>query len=194
MTKAPRGTNPHDPKAKRKSTIFTTEFLLDNVVFGGLIGLVCLAGFIAVLFTSPEQADVPRICNAHGADADIPVCQNVFRARSTMFLILGLGLVVHGWNCRNVRKSIFRLHVWPREKGNMTLIAGLAISATLLILPVYIPYVNTRIFGMKGVGWEWGIVAAAVVIFVCGADIFKAWKRRHYGKKELHVQEMQAQP
>lgn len=45
---------------------------------------------------------------------------------------------------------------------------------------VYIPYLNTIVFKHQGLTWEWGVVAACVVVYVILIEAWKATKR-HFG-------------
>jgi magnesium-transporting ATPase (P-type) len=43
---------------------------------------------------------------------------------------------------------------------------------------IYIPYLNTTVFKHSGLGWEWGVVAGCVVLYVGLVESWKAIKRR----------------
>ncbi|KAJ3045227.1 hypothetical protein HDV00_011099 [Rhizophlyctis rosea] len=173
-TPAPTG------KPRSQTSIFTPEFVWDNMVFGTIIGLISLCAFITSIYTSERKTDVPsEQCNAEGNQSDIPECHGVQRARATIFLTLGLTLLIHGWNCRDNRESLFRLPVFPaKTRGNNALIVGLGVAFVLLVLPVYVPGLNTVVFKQRGVGWEWGIVGVGCVLFIVLSEVYKAGKRR----------------
>ncbi|KAJ3056163.1 Na+ ATPase [Rhizophlyctis rosea] len=175
--------------AAKSTSIFTQEFMWDNMVFGILLGLISLFAFIISLFTSELGTNVPsEQCNAEGSESLVPECEGVLRARAVIFLTLGLALLVHGWNCRDNRKSLFALPMFPgKTKGNNALVVGLVIAFVFLVLPVYIPGLNTVVFKQRPIGWEWGIVVGGCVVFVLFSEIYKAGKRRYFAKRVEHV-------
>ncbi|KAJ3130115.1 hypothetical protein HK098_006174 [Nowakowskiella sp. JEL0407] len=194
MIKLPRGTRKSKSGALKtsSSSIFTAEFNADNMVFGSIAGIVSLGGFMVSLYTSPLGASINgKLCNSESEESALAEeCTGVYRSRSVIFLTLGFILLIHGWNCRHERKSLFALPVFPRKKGNMTLVYGIILAFVLLLIPVYIPFINTVVFKQKPIDWEWAIIAGGMVTFVLLSEIYKAVKRWYY--KEENVGDVEA--
>ena len=51
-------------------------------------------------------------------------------------------------------------------------------GAVITFPVIYIPVVNVTVFKHKGIGWEWGVVGAALVAYVAFVEGWKAVKRR----------------
>ncbi|TKA65580.1 hypothetical protein B0A49_11682, partial [Cryomyces minteri] len=160
--------------------------LIDMVVYGGWIAILCLAAFATVLFGFGD-GNLGSNCNdAYSAD-----CDTVFRARATTFACLTWFSLFLAWEMVNTRLSFFRLapqdqslgflgqikitwkHVWGNRFLFWTIIAGF-----VTIFPVlYVPVINTDVFRHTGISWEWGIVFIETVLFFLGIETWKWGKR-----------------
>ncbi|TKA68887.1 hypothetical protein B0A49_09897 [Cryomyces minteri] len=174
------------PPQSLKRGIFTFEILIDMVVYGGWIAILCLAAFATVLFGFGD-GNLGSNCNdAYSAD-----CDTVFRARATTFACLTWFSLFLAWEMVNTRLSFFRLapqdqslgflgqikitrkHVWGNRFLFWTITAGF-----VTIFPVlYVPVINTDVFRHTGISWEWGIVFIETVLFFLGIETWKWGKR-----------------
>ncbi|KAG9189528.1 hypothetical protein G6011_06396 [Alternaria panax] len=157
------------PPQSLKTGILTLEFLVDMVVYGLWITLLCLASFVLVVFGFGD-GELGEGCNQTCSDQ----C-NLF----VLFL---------AWEMIDMRRSFFhmqpgskryftqwRLHVWM----NQFLFEAIIISFVLLFLLIYIPVLNTVVFKHAPIDWEWGIVFIETGIFFVGIKFWK-WCKRVY--------------
>ncbi|KAJ3033432.1 hypothetical protein HDV00_006366 [Rhizophlyctis rosea] len=187
MRQPPRGTTGlNSPQKKRHrflptSSLFTTEFILDALVYGITMGLCSLASFILTLALSPNGFAVPAAeCNHEGASHVSEGCEGVYRARGVVFVGMSLLLLIYGYNCKDLRQSNFRVNFW----GNKALLGAIVGGAVLVVPTVYIPVVNYRVFKQLQFGWEWGLIVASWVVFLGVAELWKLTKRRWFRARE----------
>ncbi|KAI9097373.1 hypothetical protein DFS34DRAFT_122024 [Phlyctochytrium arcticum] len=180
MLVPPRGT-PTRSNPKATTSLFSQEFILDSLVYGGTMGLLALLSFLLTLTLAPLGLDVPaKECNQEGF-GDIPIgCEGVYRARGVSFVVLSLLLMVHGWNCKDVRRSSLVNISW-RTDGR--LILSLVLGVALIVPMVYIPTLNVRLFKQLGFGWEWILVGACLFIYIFITEVWKWIKRTHFSEK-----------
>lgn len=91
---------PHD--ANRG--VFTTEILVDMLVYGVLAGAICLASFVLVVFGF-GGGDL----GAGGCNDTRTGCEVVFRARATCFATICSVALLLAWQMVNMRRSLFRM-------------------------------------------------------------------------------------
>lgn len=48
---------------------------------------------------------------------------------------------------------------------------------------LYIPQVNTRIFQLMGLTWQWGLVVGQLVLYLVAAELYKMVKRAYYRRR-----------
>ncbi|KAI0601170.1 potassium/sodium efflux P-type ATPase [Biscogniauxia sp. FL1348] len=73
------------------------------------------------------------------------------------------------WWCPSVFST-----VWRNRFLFWAVVAGFLITFPV----VYLPVINVRVFKHTGITWEWGVVGAAVVVYVVLVEAWKAGKRR----------------
>jgi Na+-exporting ATPase len=174
----------HRPPRSLKSGIFTTEFLIDMVVYGLWITLLCLASFVLVVFGFGD-GNLGERCNEAYSDS----CNLVFRARATTFACLTWFALFLAWEMVDTRRSFFRmqpgskryltqwmLDVWRNQFLFWAIIAGFVTLFPLL----YIPTLNTVVFKHMPITWEWGIVFIAAGLFFAGVEAWKFAKRVYF--------------
>lgn len=162
--------------------IFTKELIIDKMVYGTLMGLLCLASFAIVVFAVGE-GNLGDGCNEDYG----PTCEVVFRARATTFAVLSFLILVTAWEAKHFSRSLFNLDrerfhgpfavfqaVWYNRFLFWAVMAGFVITFPV----IYIPVVNRIVFKHIGISWEWGIVLGAFVIYIAGIESWKAIKRR----------------
>jgi potassium/sodium efflux P-type ATPase len=182
------------PPQSLKTGIFTTEFLIDMVVYGLWITALCLASFSLVVFGF-EDGNLGDRCNERYSES----CDLVFRARATTFACLTWFALFLAWEMVDMRRSFFRmqpkstryftqwmLDVWR----NKFLFWAIIIGFVTLFPTLYIPVVNHVVFKHTGITWEWGIVFVAATLFFAGVEAWKWGKRiffRRRARKTLGV-------
>lgn len=176
------------PPQPLKTGIFTTEFLVDMVVYGMWIAALCLGSFSLVVYGFGD-GNLGQGCNdSYGSNGE---CDTVFRARATAFACLTWFALFLAWEMIDMRRSFFRmqpdskkyltqwmLDVWRNQFLFWAIIAGFI---TLFPL-IYIPVLNRVVFKHSAISWEWGIVFVASFLFFSGVEAWK-WAKRAYFRR-----------
>lgn len=175
------------PPQSLKTGIFTTEFLIDMVVYGLWITVLCLASFVLVVYRW-GGGDLGQNCNESYNDT----CDVVFRARATTFACLTWFALFLAWEMVDMRRSFFRMQpgskryltqwmhdVWRNQFLFWAIIVGFVTLFPLL----YIPVINTVVFKHKGISWEWGIVFVSAALFFGGVEAWKFAKRVYFRRQ-----------
>ncbi|KAI9027036.1 Na+/K+ P-type ATPase [Hyaloraphidium curvatum] len=158
------------PPRQKSEGLFSKEVIWDTFFYGILMGGMTLGAFIGVMYSEVDP-NTTGDCN-HGMTEDS--CIPIFKARATAYTMLCLLLCLHGYNCRDARRSMFKMRFFENK-----LLWYIVIAATIgTILTVYIPWVNVNVFLHYLITWQWGIIAAALVIFFIAAELWKLFKRR----------------
>lgn len=162
--------------------VFTKELIIDKMVYGTLMGSLCLASFAIVVYGA-NGGDLGDGCNQDYNDT----CNVVFRARATVFAVLSFLILVTAWEVKHFSRSLFNLDP-TRYHGTFSVLQAIwynrflfwaVVAGFMITFPVvYIPVVNKTIFKHMGITWEWGIVVACLVVYVAGIECWKAIKRR----------------
>ncbi|KAI0175354.1 potassium/sodium efflux P-type ATPase [Pestalotiopsis sp. NC0098] len=173
--------------------VFTWELIVDKMAYGFFMGSLCLAAFTCTTFgpfgTGPVV--LGHDCNSAYNES----CNAVFRARATTFATLVFLLLVTALEVKHFSRSLFSMNpelytgpfaVFRTVRRNRVLFWA-AVGGFLAAFPViYIPYVNEIGFKHSGITWEWGVVAACVVVYVALVEGYKAVKRRWIKRHALH--------
>ncbi|KAG8169702.1 hypothetical protein KVR01_000447 [Diaporthe batatas] len=176
---------PHDLRVG----VFTRELIVDKFVYGSAMGLICLGVFATVAFGGVSQAVGPGgytlgdACNSGYNDS----CVVVFRARAATYATLTFLLLVTAWEAKHFTRSLFNMHP-EKYRGPLSVFKTVwanqflfwaAVAGFVLVFPlVYLPVINEVVFKHMSIGWEWGIVAAGIVVYLCVVESWKAVKRR----------------
>ena len=110
--------------------IFTKGMTWRIVYQGVMIGLLTLAAFIIGLAT-PEQ-DLPVIEGLSKEEVKVEIGQTM------AFTVLALSELVHVFNIRNNKKSIFKTKVF----NNKMLLGAIGLSAFLMLIILFIPFLR----------------------------------------------------
>ncbi|KXS09138.1 calcium ATPase, partial [Gonapodya prolifera JEL478] len=161
------------PPKPIKSGVFTTEVIMDMIVYGVAQGVLSLATFLIPVFATGTSFSDSGHCNHSYAPSEN--CDTIFKARATAFVTLTLQLLVHGFNCRHARKSAFK----SRLHANKSILAIAVLGLILTGVTVYIPFVNTDVFMQGGITWEWGLIIGSTIIFQAIVELYKGLKRRY---------------
>ncbi|ORZ31935.1 hypothetical protein BCR44DRAFT_1480249 [Catenaria anguillulae PL171] len=167
----------------RAGGVFTKEFIADTGILGGFMGGLTLLVFCLVAFV---HADVPlnQVIPLNGANCNkvyTDECDVAYRARGVGFVNLCMLLLVHGINCRFPRRSLFYYN-WAEAK---VLLWAIVLGAVMIVPLPYIPYVNHKVFYHTNFTYEWGYIAACMVVFMMFSELYKFIKRRVLPKERV---------
>ena len=156
------------------SGVFNKEFASDIIVYGIIMGAAPLLCFVIVVY-AVGNGMLGTDCN-HTLSTS---CDVVYRARAAVFSSLTVLILLHAFEMKHSRQSIFTMNLLKNKPLFISVVGGcLALFPT-----IYIPGLNTTVFRMEGITWEWGLCVASVVFYIVLAEAYKALKRR-YWKKE----------
>jgi Na+-exporting ATPase len=162
--------------------VFTKELIIDKMVYGCTMGILCLAAFLSVVYGA-GNGQLGTDCNEGYNDT----CYTVYRARATVFSVLSCLLLVTAWEVKHFSHSLFNLYplkytgpfsVWYAVKENNFLFWAVIGGLVTTFPVVYIPVVNKVVFKHLGIGWEWGVVVGCVVVYLAAVEGWKAVKRK----------------
>lgn len=187
------------PPHNLRAGVFTWEVIIDKTLYGVTMGVLCLASFIIVIFAG-NNGELGEGCNHSYNDS----CEPVFRARATVFCVLSFLLLVTAWEVKHFTRSLFRMHperwtgptaVFKTCYENKFLFWAVVGGAVITFPVVYIGVVNRVVFKHTAITWEWGVVFAAMVVYLGVVEGWKAIKRwRGWGsagvKRRVDMEEM----
>jgi magnesium-transporting ATPase (P-type) len=163
--------------------VFTRELIIDKFVYGAAMGGLCLAAFTSVAYGVNGPNGLGVGCN----EAYSAQCGVAFKARATTFATLTFLLLVTAWQAKHFTRSLFNMHpekypgplsvfrtVWQNKFLFGAVTAGFVIAFPV----IYLPVVNRIVFKHDAITWEWGVVAACVVVYTAMVEVWKAVKRR----------------
>jgi magnesium-transporting ATPase (P-type) len=137
------------------------------------MGAAPLLSFVVVVYLV-GTGNLGTDCN-HGLNTG---CDTVYRARAAVFASLTVLILLHAFEMKHHRQSIFRMNLLENKPLFISVVGGcLALFPT-----IYIPDLNTLVFRMSAITWEWGLCAASIVFYIVGAEGYKAIKRRIFRK------------
>jgi P-type Na+/K+ transporter len=156
------------------SGVFNKEFALDIIVYGIIMGAAPLLCFVIVVYAA-GNGDLGVNCN-HGLNTG---CDAVYRARAAVFASLTVLILLHAFEMKHHRQSIFTMNLLENKPLFISVVGGcLALFPT-----IYIPQLNTVVFRMSPISWEWGLCAASIGFYIVCAEGYKALKRRFWRKR-----------
>jgi len=157
------------------SGVFNKEFASDIIVYGIIMGAAPLLCFVIVVYVV-GNGNLGVDCN-HGMNTG---CDTVYRARAAVFASLTLLILLHAFEMKHSRRSIFTMNLLENKPLFISVVGG-----SLALFPcIYIPQFNDVVFKMTGISWEWGLCAASVVFYIVLAEGYKALKRRYWHKRD----------
>ncbi|KAG7284630.1 hypothetical protein NEMBOFW57_009235 [Staphylotrichum longicolle] len=163
--------------------VFTRELIIDKFVYGAAMGGLCLAAFTSVAYGVNGPNGLGVGCNEEYSAA----CSVAFRARATTFATLTFLLLVTAWEAKHFTRSLFNMHpekysgplsVFRTVWQNRFLFGAVTAGFVIAFPVIYLPVVNRLVFKHEAITWEWGVVAACVVVYTVIVEIWKALKRR----------------
>ncbi|KAI0204476.1 hypothetical protein F4808DRAFT_343647 [Astrocystis sublimbata] len=171
--------------------VFTREIIIDKFAYGFFMGSLCIFAFAFVSY-GPKDYAVSLMSSTDCNQGYTAMCDPVYRARATTFATLSFLLLFTAWEVKHFTRSLFRMY--PEEfHGPFSVVRTVlrnrflfwaVVAGFLVTFPVvYIPVVNRVVFKHTAIGWEWGVVAAAVVVYIALVEAWKAMKRHRICKK-----------
>jgi Ca2+-transporting ATPase len=138
------------PPRPPEEAIINKAFIFKMLFQGFLMSFCVLAVFIFVLYI--ENADL-------------------LRARSAAFTALVLIQLVHAFNCRSERSSVFKLGFLTNSK----LIVATLLSLILQLAIVYLPFFS-KIFKVERLSLlDWTLCLSVSFVPLAGVELYKAW-------------------
>jgi P-type Na+/K+ transporter len=178
----------HRPPQDLKRGIFTTELIVDMIVYGLWMAALCLSSFSLVLYQWGPGYIEGEGCNDYWS----PECDTVFRARATTFVSMTWFSLFLAWELINFRRSFFRMQ--PKSKKYFTqwmidvwrnkfLFWSVAFGFASVFVILYVPVINHDVFKHTGISWEWAIVIVQAILFFGGIECWKWGKRVFYRRR-----------
>ncbi|KAL6069734.1 P-type ATPase [Balamuthia mandrillaris] len=131
--------------------LFTIGTIVDILFYGIVMGGITLANFMVM---------------EHAFQTSISPAQ------STAYLTLTILLLLHGYNCRRLKRSAFGKGFF----GKQALLFHLALFFGVLsvVFTLYVPGVNSFVFDHEEPGWEgWCLAFAASFVFMLLSELYK---------------------
>lgn len=181
---------PHD----LKTGVFDTELIIDMVVYGIWMSILCISSFVLMIWGFGDGNLGSNCNNSYSAECDL-----VFRARATTFVCLTWFALFLAWEMVNFRRSFFRqkprgqdeeeyrwyriFYQWWIDSRSNPFLFWAVIAGFVTIFPtLYIPVINHAVFKHEGITWEWGIVVVESILFFAGCEAWK-WAKRVYFRR-----------
>ncbi|PNS16423.1 potassium/sodium efflux P-type ATPase, fungal-type [Sphaceloma murrayae] len=173
------------PPQDTKKGVFTWQIIVDMLVYGAIMGMLCLATFVIVVYEAAPNyhPDGPLglECNRSFSDG----CTKVFRARAAVFALLTWCILFSAWELKSLRRSLLRLDPFSEKKftmfhdlwENQFLFWAVVIAFCSVFPAVYIPGLNRSFFKHTAISWEWGVSLGFTVVFIFGMESWKLTKR-----------------
>ncbi|KAF9429229.1 Na+ ATPase [Entomortierella beljakovae] len=169
----PSESNMKERPRSAKQGLFSFEVVMDTFVYGLVMGALSFAAFTIVVFGF-NDGEFGSECNSHWSES----CEGVFRARATSYTCMTYLILAHAINCRSLRERGWSMENLKTLKENTMLWMSIVVGALLVFPVVYIPGFNHDVFKHSPMTYEWGLVAAALVIFILFAEVYKKIKIR----------------
>jgi magnesium-transporting ATPase (P-type) len=167
------------PPHSTKDGAFTWPVIVDTFSYGIAMGATNLLNFVLVVYAAGNDSLGVDCNKSSGSD-----CGNVFRARSTVFVTLIFQILLYAFELKSFDRSVFSINpgrpfykdIW----ANQTLFWAVVAGMISVVIPVYIPKFNTRVFYQQGIGWEWGLVVGMSIVFVAWCELWKFVRKPLY--------------
>ncbi|KAF9137430.1 Na+ ATPase [Mortierella sp. GBA39] len=173
--------NMREPPRSAKQGLFSFEVVMDTFIYGLAMGALSFASYATVLFGF-QNGTVGLECNTNWSLA----CEGIFRARATSYTCMTLLILAHAINCRSLREPGWTITNLKTLEHNKMLWLSVVVGAFLVFPVVYIPGFNHTVFKHSSITYEWGLVIAALLLFILFAEGYKFVKRRLM--KPLHLE------
>jgi potassium/sodium efflux P-type ATPase len=177
------------PPQSLKKGVFTTEVLIDMLVYGFWMAALCLTSFSLILFGFGDGGLGTNCNDSYSAE-----CDTVFRARATTFVCLIWFALFLAWELVDMRRSFFRMQPnskkyftqWMHDVWRNQFLFWAIIAGFVTVFPtLYIPIINRVVFKHEGISWEWGVVFIEAILFVGGVEAWKWGKRIYFRRRAI---------
>ena len=158
---------------KPKQGVFTKGMTFRVIYQGIMIGVLTLVAFIIGLATPENELPVVNITEANGIVRTLSAEEvKVEIGQAMAFTVLALSELVHVFNIRNNKKSIFKTGVFNNSK----LILATAVSAGLMLIVLFVPALR-NIFSIPVLP-AMNILETVILVFIpiVVVEIFKLLK------------------
>ncbi|OAD79806.1 hypothetical protein PHYBLDRAFT_5889, partial [Phycomyces blakesleeanus NRRL 1555(-)] len=162
------------PPRTSKQALFARNNVIDILFYGVMIGGICLLNFVVVVW-GWGTGNLGEGCNHRYNDS----CEEVFRARGALFATLTLIILLHGFTCRDLYQPTWTWNAM-KNMNNKYLIWSTICGICLMLICLYVPVLNTDVFKQHPITWEWGMVAASILVYIAFAEGWKWLKRRFW--------------
>ena len=158
---------------KPKQGVFTKGMTFRVIYQGIMIGVLTLVAFIIGLATPENELPVVNITEANGIVRTLSAEEvKVEIGQAMAFTVLALSELVHVFNIRNNKKSIFKTGIFNNSK----LILATVVSAGLMLVVLFIPALR-NIFSIPVLP-AMNILETVILVFmpIVVIEIFKLFK------------------
>ena len=158
---------------KPKQGVFTKGMTFRVVYQGIMIGVITLIAFIIGLATPENELPVVQVTEANGIVRTLSAEEvKVEIGQAMAFTVLALSELVHVFNIRNNKKSIFKTGIFNNSK----LILATVVSAGLMLVVLFIPELR-NIFSIPVLP-AMNILETVILVFmpIVVIEIFKLFK------------------
>ncbi|KAI7868181.1 hypothetical protein BDF14DRAFT_1797062 [Spinellus fusiger] len=160
------------PPRSKQQALFARSNVIDILFYGIMIGIICILNFVIVIY-GWGTGNLGVNCNREYNET----CEEVFRGRGALFATLTVLILLHGFTCRDLQKPTWTLHA-IRNMHNTYLLWSVICGLVFMLICLYVPVLNTDIFKHHPITWEWGMVFASVLVYICLVEGYKWIKRR----------------
>jgi len=157
------------PPRSPRAGAFNKEFAADAIIYGLFMGIPPLVTFVVVVYGFGD-GNLGINCNENLNST----CTTVYKARAAVFASLTIIILIHAFEMKDTRLSIFRMNLVE----NRTLLYSVLGGCLALFPTIYVPKLNEVLFKMMDITWEWGLCVASVLCYLVGTESYKACKRR----------------
>ncbi|KAK7208198.1 putative sarcoplasmic/endoplasmic reticulum calcium ATPase [Myxozyma melibiosi] len=169
------------PPHNGRKGVFTYEIIVDTFIYGLVMGGCCLGAFCIVVYGKGD-GKLGDDCNESYNDT----CDVVFRARAAVFSLLTWLILISAWEYKNLRRSLLRLNIDSTSRfpffrdiyANKFLFYSVMLGMVSVFPVIYIPKLNSDVFKMKPITWEWALSFSGLIVFILVVEFWKAVKRK----------------
>ena len=132
------------PPRSKDAKLWTPQLITDTLFYGSILGMFSLGSFVLYIqyYTGYTLSSIPRGCGKNFVQG---ICEGLFEARAVAFYTLSVLILVHGFNCRHARYSMFKM-----PNHNKALWFAVLFGFLVTLPTAFIPGVNTGMFEQLG--------------------------------------------
>ncbi|KAI7898759.1 potassium/sodium efflux P-type ATPase [Cokeromyces recurvatus] len=167
------------PPRSDKESLFCNRNIIDILYYGIMMGLICLANYAIVIYVY-GSGSLGIDCNmSFNQNPHKDTCYDVYHARGALFVTMTILLLIHAQTCRDLVNPTW---TWKGLTGkqNYHMYASWVFGFSIMFIVLYVPVINTEVFKHLPITWEWGMVAASVVVYIILAESYKFIKRKFF--------------